>query len=189
MKPRGHAVALLAVAWLGVMYVAGELPRHRHFHRATQDGGLLASSPGEIRQIEVQAGATLLRALREGDAWRFEPVPVDPAATTAKLTRALQFLKVSPPVRALGLRKSNDPLLAQAALLAPSLELRIDSGAEPVQALVWGGTAPDGILRYVRDAGSGKVFLVSGFVAAAWEDLVRTWKSGASEGYNKDTRP
>ena len=56
MNRRGHAVALLALAWLGVMYVIGELPRHRHFHRATQDGGLLASSPAEVRQLVVQGG-------------------------------------------------------------------------------------------------------------------------------------
>lgn len=189
MNRRGHAVALLALAWLGVMYVVGELPRHRHFHRATQDGGLLASSPAEVRQLVVQAGASALLALREGDAWRFEPAPADPFATTAALDRALQFLKVSPPVRALGAREPDDPLMAEAALLAPSLILRIDVGTEPVQELAWGGTAPDGILRYVRDAGSGEVFLVSGFVAAAWEDLARTWQSGASEGYNKQPRP
>lgn len=189
MNLRGHAVALFALAWLGVMYVVGELPRHRHFHRATQDGGLLASSPAEIRRLVLHTGAISLRALREGTVWRFEPAPVDPLATTGDLTRALQFLKVSPPVRALGLRKSNDPSLAEAALLAPALVLRIDTGSEPGQELAWGGTAPDGILRYVRDANSGEVFLVSGFVAAAWEDLARTWKSGASGGYNKGTRP
>lgn len=180
------ALALLALGWLVFMYLAGELPRHGHFNAARIDGGVLEFAPEQVQKITLDAGGVRYEAKRAAAAaWRFTPVPTAPLRLADRLDAALRYLHVSPPVRSLGFPAQTDPVLDASGLAHPTAVLVVTSDNSRQQRFSLGETAPDGILRYLRADDSGELYLVSGFVAGAWDELAKAWKSGPRRAYKR----
>ena len=186
MRPRlRSALAGLALGWLGLMYTVGELPRHGHFNAAREEGGVLRYPPEAVQSIALDHAGSHFEAMRVGNGWRFTPVPHAPETLARQIESALRYLHVSPPVRRLGRAGQADSTLAAAGLAPPVGVLVITAGPGQRRAFALGGTAPDGILRYLRGEDSGERYLVSGFVAGAWDDVAKAWKSGPRQAYKR----
>lgn len=163
-------LAILALAYYGVMVVSGALPTYGHFNAAVT-AGLLRESPGAVTTVAVQRFNTPLLLKQGGGIWQAEDRRELPAEFASNLRQAIEFMHTAPPVRVLD---HNDvPASLHALGLAPphySITLSNELGI--LLRLDMGGANPDGILRYMRVPGEHQVYLMSGFVGAAWDTVV-----------------
>jgi hypothetical protein len=185
MRRLRSALALSALGWLAVMYAVGELPRHGHFNAARDEGGVLTFPPPAVQKMVMNYAGERFEATREGTGWRFRPAPRSTERLTRQIDAALRYLHVSPPVRRLGYPAKADPVLAASGLSPPVGSLVITSGSGERHRFSLGGAAPDRILRYLRDDDSGELYLMSGFVAGAWDEVAKAWKSGPRQAYKR----
>ena len=164
-------LATLALAYYGVMVVSGGLPTYGHFNAAVT-AGLLRESPAAVTTVAVQSANTTLVLKQVRGIWQAEDRRELPADFASSLRQAIEFMHTAPPVRML--ERNEAPASLRALGLAPphySITLSNELGS--LLRLDMGGANPDGILRYLRVPGDHQVYLMSGFVGAAWDKVIR----------------
>ena len=164
-------LAIFAFTYYGVMVVSGDLPTYGHFNAAVT-AGLLRESPAAVTTIVIQSTNTPVVLKRVRGSWQTDDRRELPAEFASSLRQAIEFMHTAPPVRVLD---SNDtPVSLRALGLAPphySITLSNELGI--LLRLDMGGANPDGILRYLRVPGDHQLYLMSGFVGAAWDKVIR----------------
>ncbi len=174
-------VAASAIAYLCVMFLAGELPRHGHYHESRAPAGLLAATPEAVQTVTLETPAVAVRLLRRASGWEHASgIPLTPEAVAA-LEDALRYTHSAPPVRELA-DTDDEAGLRSMGLLPPRLSIVVDAADGSLLHFSLGARNTDGVLRYARRGDSGTVLLLSGFLGDAWyglADLVLQTATGA----------
>jgi len=180
MTPRARRLlarlcVLVALVYLTVMVVTGARPRQGQFV-AFEAAGVLLHTPDEVGAVRITAADRVWAIVRRGQDWVVADA-VLPAATAEQLAMALRILHTARPVRVL----RGAGLESQAAdfgLDVPTHAVEVAVGGQPPLQLAFGGTTPDGALRYMRVEGRPVVYLVSNFVADEWQALADALRAG-----------
>jgi len=167
------AAAVLALAFLTVMVMAGALPRQRHFVKF-EAKGVMQLAPERISAVALHAGehgAVFLRTPDGGWA-RDGGAPLD-QALAKRLSLAVQFMNTSGPVRVMEPAETQGISPHEFGLDRPQLSIALFEGQHPVLASHFGGRNPDGYLQYVSVDGRPELFLLSRFVGEEWEAVAK----------------
>ncbi len=172
-------ITLVALGYLLVMFYSGSEPTHENLIQAVSDG-VLHSAPHDIVEIEVTRLGDRRRYQRRNAKWYDASINAPLNMTQAsELERAITFMRTAAPVRILRPEEiadvDGDPFGLERPLVA--IELSTISG--PVLSARFGQQAPDGILRYMRLEGQAEVYLMSGFVGNAWQEVASFEESGS----------
>lgn len=181
--------AALAITYLFAMFLAGELPRHGHYHVARGPEGLLKATPAAVRAVTLATPTLAVKLVRDGSGWAYASgIPLE-AQTRAALEETLRYTHRAPPVRELE-DAADEESLRSMGLSPPAISLTLEAaGGERLQ-LALGKANTDGALRYARRGDTGAVLLLSGFLGEAWlglaEQLPRTQPGAARPGKRGD---
>lgn len=163
-------VAAAAIGYLCVMFLAGELPRHGHYHQSSGPQGLLAATPDTVRTVTLETPAVAVRLLRRASGWEHASgIPLTREAVAA-LEEALRYTHAAPPVRELA-DTDDEAGLRSMGLLPPKLSIALEAAQGSLLVFSLGARNTDGVLRYARRGDGGDVLLLSGFLGDAWYGL------------------
>lgn len=166
-----------ALAYLVLMVITGARPRQAQFV-AFEAAGVLAQQPDEIGSVRLVAAEQAWELTRRGRDWVVMDAVLPPAAAQ-QLALALKILHTARPVRVL--REAGlDARAADYGLDHPTHAVEVAAAGQPPLRLAFGGTTPDGALRYMRVEGRPVVYLVSNFVPDEWQALADTLRAGAA---------
>ena len=165
-------VAALAITYLFAMFLAGELPRHGHYHMARGPEGLLKATPETVSAVTLATPTLAVKLVRHGAGWAYASgIPLEDEVRAA-LEETLRYTHRAPPVRELE-DATDEESLRSMGLLPPEISLTLDAaGGERLQ-LDLGVANADGALRYARRGDTGAVLLLSGFLGDAWYRLAK----------------
>lgn len=172
MKLRGVArwlAAALAIAYLAVMLRAGRLPEYAHFN-AFEAMGLMREPPESVTQVELRSATDGRVFNLAGGQWTDEAALALPPAIAAQLTAAVRFMHTAGPVRTLDVAEIADAP-AQFGLAPPALTVKLSNASGTLLQFSLGAHNPDGVLRYLQEAGQPEIVLVSGFVGQTWDGV------------------
>ncbi len=178
---RSWLIAASAIAYLCVMFLAGELPRHGHYHESKGPQGLLTATPDKVQTIALETPTVAVKLLRRAPGWEYASgIPLAREAVDA-LEDALRYTHSAPPVRELT-GTDDEAGLRSMGLLPPALSIALQAAEDDLLHLSLGARNTDGVLRYARLGDRGPVLLLSGFLGDAWyglAELVLPARSGA----------
>ncbi|MDO9707117.1 hypothetical protein [Paracraurococcus lichenis] len=163
--------ALASLLYLGALVVQGAMPQQRQLVRF-EAKGLLAEPPEAVRRIELSRGAERLVLLRRGEGWATgEGRNIGLAA--ARIDTALKMLRNSPPVREIAAADLAGLDAAPFGLDPPAIAVAL-SGADDrrLLALRFGARNPEDFLQYMRVEGDPRLFLMSRFIGAEWDEAM-----------------
>jgi hypothetical protein len=163
--------ALLAVGVLAAMVVSGQLPESKQFVKFTP-AGVMSQEPAEIDQVEVRTAAGHWRFVRAADGWR-ESTRALPPALAAHLDASLKFMHVSAPIRVMEPAEWTAVGLREFGLDPPGFVATLYRGETRVLEAAFGAPNPQQVLQYMKLAGHDQVYLMSRFIGAEWEQLLR----------------
>jgi hypothetical protein len=168
---------LAALVYLVVMVVTGARPRQAQFV-AFEAAGVLTREPDEVSKVRITAAGQAWELIRRGEGWATTDA-VLPAAVAEQLALALRILHTARPVRVL---RGGDlgSRAADYGLDRPTHAVEVSVDDQSPLQLAFGGTTPDGALRYMRIEGRPAVYLVSNFVPDEWQLLVDALRAGAA---------
>ncbi|MFT4585651.1 MAG: hypothetical protein ACI915_005622 [Gammaproteobacteria bacterium] len=161
----------LAIAYLLVMFASGAPPTYEN--RIDSSAlGVLIEEPDQIVAVEITSGDSRDVYTSRQELW-FDASTQEPLSEekAAALQDALKFMHTAEPVRVIAPEKLAT-LDGAAYGLKParfSIELSAANGTRLVTD--FGDIANNGVLQYMRIAGRGEIYLMSGFVGAAWDAL------------------
>ncbi len=139
---------------------------------AIPSDGLLAGTPAAVAAVRVDdAVSSREYAYAGGDWYDADNAPV-PATLAARLDEAVRLLARSPPVRTLPPEAIARLTHAEFGLAPPRLQVTIDIRPDTRTVFLFGDATADGIRQYAAIAGRGDVYVMSGFVGAAWRGVM-----------------
>jgi hypothetical protein len=163
--------ALLALGALAAMVVSGQLRESKQFVKFTP-AGVMSEQPAEIDRVDVRTTAGRWRFVRAADGWREGARPL-PSARAAHLDASLKFMHVSAPVRVMEPAEWSPVGLREFGLDPPGFVATLYRGETLVLEAAFGAPNPQQVLQYMRLAGHDQVYLMSRFIGAEWEQLLR----------------
>lgn len=167
----GAVIPAAAIAYLVIMFLAGQPPGHGN-RVVSEIAGLLTLDPTSIVRVEVLADAHTHTFVRRPDGWYTagddDGEPVGPLIDTA-----LGLLHRAAPIRVLTPEQTAGVAPGVYGLAPPALEIRLSTTtAGETFGAAFGAAVNDGRARYVRVQGRAETSIVSGFVYDAWGALV-----------------
>ena len=161
-------VALMAVVYLGLMFISGAPPTYENRIEAVADG-VLTVDPESIIKVELEHRGTTKRFQRDGDRWVTGATGISlNKLRETLLTRAITFMHTATPVRVLSPEAVVGVAPEAYGLDQPTFMVRLSTIEGPVLTAHFGDRANDGILQYLKVEGRGEIYLMSGFVGEAW---------------------
>ncbi|MDD1521304.1 hypothetical protein DAA51_20385 [Bradyrhizobium sp. WBAH10] len=165
-------LAALALLYLAAMVVSGAMPVQRQLVRF-EAKGLLKRVPEEVKRVELSRGTRRVTLLRAGETEWVTPDGVNIGAAGLQVSKAVQIMHNSGPVReieAAGLVGS-DP--APFGLDPPRLSVKLyGRDGDLVLAASFGEFNPEGYLQYMRIDGNPRLYLMSRFVGGEWAEVM-----------------
>lgn len=163
--------ALLALGVLAAMVVSGQLREDKQFVKFTP-AGVMTQPPAEIDGVEVRTAAGRWRFVRAGDGWR-DGARALPSNLAAHLDASIKFMHVSAPVRVMEPAEWAPVGLREFGLDPPGFVATLYRGQTRVLEAGFGAVNPQQVLQYMRLTGHDQVYLMSRFIGAEWEQLIR----------------
>ena len=165
------AASLAAIAYVIIMFVAGEPPTHGN-RVVSEVAGVLTLEPARIERIDVVTGDHTHTYERAPDGWHAHDAdadePVGPLIETA-----LGLMYRAAPIRVLRPEQTAGVPLEAYGLSSPALEIRLATkAADDTFRAVFGDAVNDGRARYLRLHSRAEIWIVSGFVYDAWRALM-----------------
>ena len=166
-----RSLAVIALGYLVVMYVAGRPPTHQNLILA-ENTGLLELAPEKVVAVELLGDGDSARYQKESSVWRdgLNDRELD-ASDTELLARAIMFLHTATPVRRLRPEQFADVGGDPFGLEQPTLTIRLFNLEGVVLVAKFGNRGNDGVLQYLQIEGDAVVYLMSGFVGDAWRQM------------------
>ncbi|HET7876032.1 MAG TPA: hypothetical protein VFN71_10990 [Methylomirabilota bacterium] len=168
------AAAVVAAAFITVLAFHGQRPEPglARFEAA----GLMPMPPADVTQVEVAAGGKHWRLARGADGrWQLvEGAPGAPGDLQDRVEKGLKLLHASGPERVLTREELSAASTGEFGLSPAELSVSARGGAAAAFTLHFGRKNPLGLARYARVEGREDVVLLPGFVAEAWEAVVRS---------------
>ncbi|MCC7547409.1 MAG: hypothetical protein IT532_06570 [Burkholderiales bacterium] len=163
------ATAVLALAYLSLMVLVGELPGQSQLVRF-EARGIMQVPPEQIDRVELVQGEQKVLLHRDREAARW--IGVDGSAVSMEagrhLAMAVQMMNTSAPVKELPEEELIGVDHGPFGLDAPAVQAGLYRGQAIVMQARFGGINPEGYLQYMAVAGDPRVFLMSRFVGAEW---------------------
>jgi hypothetical protein len=163
--------ALLALGVLAAMVVSGQLREDKQFVKFTP-AGVMTQPPAEIDGVEVRTAAGRWRFVRAADGWR-DGARALPSDLAAHLDASIKFMHVSAPVRVMERAEWAPVGLREFGLDPPGFVVTLYRGQTRVLEAAFGAVNPQQVLQYMRLTGHDQVYLMSRFIGAEWEQLIR----------------
>jgi hypothetical protein len=198
----GAALALSAVGVLAAMVASGHLRESRQLVRASA-AGIMAEEPRRVDRVEIQTSAGRWRFDRGREGWRaagsgapgwpsLASHPGGPVAPSLErhlggpvapslalhLDDALKFLHVSAPVRVMGRAEWAPVGLGEFGLDPPGYTAALYGGDARLIAVAFGSVNPQKVLQYAKVQDREELYLLSRFVGAEWEQVLREASGG-----------
>jgi hypothetical protein len=120
----------------------------------------------------VRTAAGRRRFVRGADGWRDGPRAL-PAALGAHLDASIKFMHVSAPVRVMEPSEWTSLGLREFGLDPPGLVATLYRGETRVLEAAFGAPNPQQVLQYMKLTDHDRVYLMSRFIGAEWEELIR----------------
>lgn len=164
---------VVAAAYLGVMAIAGAMPRQKQLIEY-EARGVLHLEPRDVTRVNLRLGEATLSLVRDSEsgAWRNE---TDAGALSAnassQLDTALQILHASAPVKVMEREELAGADTQAFGLDGEAPEIALYRGAQRVLQVRFGRLNPEGYLQYMRAEGDARVYLMSRFVGTSWNEL------------------
>lgn len=164
-------ITLAALGYLLLMFNSGSQPTHENLIRAVNDG-VLRSAPESIVAIEISTAGGQRRYQRRGAQWHdaLNGSQLDAVRTTV-LERAITFMHTATPVRVLRPEEIAEVHSDPFGLAHSVLEISLSNAAGLVLLARFGNQENDGILRYMQLVGRAEIYMMSGFVGDAWQQV------------------
>jgi len=179
-------LAGLAIAYLLAMFVAGEPPRHGHYHESRGAEGLLKATPEAVQAVVLETPTLAVKLVRDEAGWAYAAgIPLEDEVR-AVLEETLAYTHRAPPVRELA-NAADEESLRSMGLSPPGISLTLEAAGGERLKLDLGKTNTDGALRYARRGDTGAVLLLSGFLGEAWYRLAEllSAKQGSADSPGK----
>ena len=173
MRRHLHPVlAGLALLYLAAMVVSGAMPVQRQLVRF-EAKGVLKLSPDEVTRVELSRGTRRLTLLRTGEAEWATPDGVDIGAAGSRVSKAVQIMHNSGPVREIEAAELSGRDPASFGLDPPRVSVKLyGAGGEPVLTARFGEFNPEGYLQYMRIDENPRLYLMSRFVGGEWSEAM-----------------
>jgi hypothetical protein len=168
--------ALLALGVLAAMVVSGHLPENKQFVKFSP-AGVMTEEPAAIDAVEVRTAAGRRRFVRGPDGWRDGARPL-PAALATHLDASIKFMHVSAPVRVMEPSEWTPVGLREFGLDPPGFVATLYRGETRVLEAAFGAANPQQVLQYMKLTDHDQVYLMSRFIGAEWEQLLRDSSRG-----------
>jgi hypothetical protein len=165
-------LAALALLYLAAMVVSGAMPVQRQLVRF-EAKGVLKLPPEEVTRVELSRGTQRVTLVRAGETEWATPGGVNIGAAGLRVSKAVQIMQNSGPVREIEAPElaGSDP--APFGLDPPRLSVKLYGGdGEPVLAARFGEFNPEGYLQYMRIDGNPRLYLMSRFVGGEWAEAM-----------------
>ncbi len=163
--------ALLALGVLVAMVISGRLPENKQFVKFTPSG-VMSEPPTAIDRVEVRTAAGRWRFVRAADGWHDGERPL-PSGLAAHLDSSIKFMHVSAPVRVMEPAEWSPLGLREFGLDPPGFVATLYRGETRVLEAAFGAPNPQQVLQYMKLAGDDQVYLMSRFIGAEWEQVIR----------------
>ena len=163
--------ALLALGVLAAMVLSGQLPENKQFVKFAP-AGVMSEPPADIDRVEVRTAAGRWRFVRGAEGWRDGARPL-PSGLAAHLDASIKFMHVSAPVRVMEPAEWAPVGLREFGLDPPGFVATLYRGETRVLEAAFGAANPQQVLQYMQVAGHDQVYLMSRFIGAEWEQLIR----------------
>lgn len=167
------AAAVGALAILAVAALRGERRESSGLDRYVPSGLMVGIAPERVTAVEVSGGGRRRRLLRTPRGWEVEPGGAaarrDP---TPLVETGLRFLHGSMPQRVLSGAEAAPLSLAEAGLSPPRIQVEVRAGDAVRFRVDLGTTNPQGFSCYARVGGRDDVYLLSRYVAQAWQQVL-----------------
>jgi hypothetical protein len=165
-------LAALALLYLAAMVVSGAMPVQRQLVRF-EAKGVLKLSPDEVTRVELSRGPLRLTLLRTGEAEWATPDGVDIGAAGSRISKAVQIMHNSGPVREIEAAELSGRDPASFGLDPPRVSVKLyGAGGEPVLTARFGEFNPEGYLQYMRIDENPRLYLMSRFVGGEWSEAM-----------------
>jgi hypothetical protein len=167
------AVGVLALGFLAMMVVSGAQPVQRQFV-AFEAKGLMKTAPERIGRVELFRAGQRVSLIRRGeDGWATSAGAEIAAEEGKRISMAVQMMRNSGPAREIPPGELEGADLAGFGLDPPRISVKLyASGGAPALAVRFGELNPDGFLQYTRIERDDRLFLMSRFIGAAWEQAL-----------------
>ena len=170
--------ALVAVGILAAMVISGQLRESKQFVKFAP-AGLMSEDPTEIDGVELRTTTGRWRFVRNPGGWRSaagaRPLP---PSLAAHLDESIKFMHVSAPVRVMEPAEWTPVGLREFGLDPPGYVTTLYRRDTAVLALEFGTPNPQAVLQYMKVRGRDQVFLMSRFIGAEWEQVIKEATQG-----------
>ena len=165
-------LAALALLYLAAMVVSGAMPVQRQLVRF-EAKGVLKLSPDGITRVELSRGTERVTLLRTGETEWATPDGVNIGAAGPRVSKAIQIMHNSGPVREIEAAELSGRDPAPFGLDPPRLSVKLyGGGGQPVLTARFGEFNPEGYLQYMRLDGDQRLYLMSRFVGGEWSEAM-----------------
>ena len=165
-------LAGLALLYLAAMVVSGAMPMQRQLVRF-EAKGVLKLPPDGITRVELSRGTRHVSLLRTGETEWATPDGVNIGAAGLRVSKAVQIMHNSGPVREIEAAELSGRDPAPFGLDPPRLSVKLyGAGGEPVLTARFGEFNPEGYLQYMRIDGNPQLYLMSRFVGGEWSEAM-----------------
>ena len=163
-------LAGLALLYLAAMVVSGAMPLQRQLVRF-EAKGVLKLSPDEVTRVELSRGTRRVTLLRTGETEWATPDGVTIGAAGRRVSKAVQIMHNSGPVREIEAAELSGRDPASFGLDPPRLSVKLyGAGGKPLLTARFGEFNPEGYLQYMRIDGNPRLYLMSRFVGGEWSE-------------------
>ncbi|MFT4563854.1 MAG: hypothetical protein ACI9BW_003614 [Gammaproteobacteria bacterium] len=165
------SLVAVAIGYLLLMFVSGAPPTHQN--RITSSAsGVLTQQPDQIVAVEItMRDSTDVYTLRRG-YWFYASSQQPLLEVKASALRdAIKFMHTAEPVRVLAPEEVAAVDASKYGLEPAKFSVALVAADDTRLSVDFGDMANDGVLQYMRIAGRGEIYLMSGFVGAAWVAL------------------
>jgi hypothetical protein len=165
-------LAALALLYLTAMVVSGAMPVQRQLVWF-EAKGVLKLPPEEVTRVELSRGTGRVTLLRTGETEWATPDRVNIGAAGLRVSKAVQIMHNSGPVREIEAAELSGRDPARFGLDPPRLSVKLyGGGGQPVLTARFGEFNPEGYLQYMRIDGDPRLYLMSRFVGGEWSEAM-----------------
>jgi hypothetical protein len=165
-------LAAVALLYLVAMVVNGAMPVQRQLVRF-EANGVLKLSPDGITRVELSRGTQRVTLIRTAETEWATPGGVNIGAAGRRVSKAVQIMHNSGPVREIEAAELSGRDPASFGLDPPRLSVKLyGAGGEPVLTARFGEFNPEGYLQYMRIDENPRLYLMSRFVGGEWSEAM-----------------
>jgi hypothetical protein len=164
--------AVLALAFLGVMALSGEIRDSGQLVRFVP-GGVLRETPAQVDRVELITGNARWAFTRTGGQWRLESRTEPVTRTLAThLDDSIKFLHVSAPIRVMERQEWAEQGLREFGLDPPAYSVALFQSGRRLLAAEFGSPNPQKVLQYMRLEDGDELYVMSRFIGQEWEQAL-----------------